>query len=349
MTTRENPQSSNIPKIPHNEWKLSSQWGGNFPEQLNKMRSQPAKGKTLNEYKNFETLQSIRDERLQVIENTKGWLHVESWLQKMLIAVKWVLLGTDIHELKEIKTEADIDEIKTIFWWFVDFDDMGVKLSVGDSVKYDARTGVIRIFRKNGDPSGSGEELAWIPTVAWEWINFEESETLRTQAREWSNKTKLPAEAYELGYHVADKWPAKVGASLCWRAVNRILSRFWISNPPAWNGEDWDEMLDERVKKWEYTKVPINHPDEAWPWAILVYDGEDKIVRDQQWNIIKRLGSPKGREYGHVEIKWSDNKYYSYYSSTRPGGSAKSDQKDKTLFAGETWFTWYAYYPTKRW
>ena len=50
--------------------------------------------------------------------------------------------------------------------------------------------------------------------------------------------------------------------------------------------------------------MKISHPDYAYPGAILVYNGNGT------------LGSEANKDFGHVEIKGSDGKYYSYYESS---------------------------------
>ena len=80
----------------------------------------------------------------------------------------------------------------------------------------------------------------------------------------------------------------------------------------------------------------INHPDQAYPGAILVYDGSGS-----EW-------SSMNKQFGHVEIKWSDGKYYSYYEGTRAGGSAATNEKDAKKYEELTGFIGYAYYPKQK-
>lgn len=40
----------------------------------------------------------------------------------------------------------------------------------------------------------------------------------------------------------------------------------------------------------------------------------------------KPNGSRMNQKYGHVEVKASDDMYYSFYASKNPGGSAKEPQ-----------------------
>jgi hypothetical protein len=54
------------------------------------------------------------------------------------------------------------------------------------------------------------------------------------------------------------------------------------------------------------------------------------------------------KEYGHVEIKWSDGNYYSYYEWSRAGGSAATNEKNPIKYYEITGFTGYAYYPKQK-
>jgi hypothetical protein len=142
---------------------------------------------------------------------------------------------------------------------------------------------------------------------------------LATQLGDFVMSTNLP-----------DTWSAS-----CGKAVGILLNRFWIEELPQTgrDGKNWDDILEPRIKKWQFKKVPIAHPDEAWSWAVLIYDGS--------WV----LWSDANKTYGHVEIKWSDGKYYSYYEGSRAGWSAANAEKDPKKYADLTGFIWYAYYP----
>ena len=111
------------------------------------------------------------------------------------------------------------------------------------------------------------------------------------------------------------------------------------------HGYKWTKFLDEWVKKATFVKVPISHPKEAITWGIVVYN------RWALWSEMRAI-------YWHVEIKWNDGEYYSYYKSPRPGWSSywsttsRYERKvidgsisNPKLFQELTGFTGYAYYP----
>ena len=139
----------------------------------------------------------------------------------------------------------------------------------------------------------------------------------------------------ELWRWLVKMWPINTWKNTCWRSVKKILKKFWIKWTMSWNWYQWEEILNNLPN--QFLKVKVSHPNKVKPWWILVYGkGAEK------WSQARSL-------YGHVEIKWADNLYYSYYASKNPGWSARtsenvSEEKYKKL----TWFIWYAYYPIKR-
>lgn len=123
----------------------------------------------------------------------------------------------------------------------------------------------------------------------------------------------------------------------CWRAVGELLNSFWIQGLPdsGRDGKNWDNILEPRVTSGQFKKVAIKHPDEAGAGAILAY--ENGI-----W------GSQANKDHGHVEIKGSDGKYYSYYEWGRSGGSAATNEKNPEKYRELTGFIGFAYYPVQK-
>ena len=139
----------------------------------------------------------------------------------------------------------------------------------------------------------------------------------------------------DLWDYVVNKGPASTGDDSCGVAVRELLKWYGITGLPE-SGADWknwDNILDKRPD--QFFKVKIGHPNEAYPGAILNYEGTGTL-----W-------STMNHRYGHVEIKGSDGKYYSFYGGVRPGGSAATNEKDPEKFKELTGFTGYAYYPKK--
>lgn len=139
-----------------------------------------------------------------------------------------------------------------------------------------------------------------------------------------------------LGDHVVQRWPANLGDDSCWAAVRKLLQSYGITGLPETgaNGKNWESILNDRWS--QFFKMKISHPDQAYPGAILVYDGSGS-----EW-------SPMNKLFGHVEIKWSDGKYYSYYEWSRAGGSAATTEKDPKKYEELTGFIGYAYYPRQK-
>ncbi len=123
----------------------------------------------------------------------------------------------------------------------------------------------------------------------------------------------------------------------CWRAVGELLNNFWIQWLPdnGRDGKNWDNILEPRVLSGQFKKVAIKHPNEASAGAILAYE-------NGAW------GSQANKDHGHVEIKWSDGKYYSYYEGERPGGSAATNIINPDKYREATGFTGFAYYPVQK-
>jgi hypothetical protein len=141
--------------------------------------------------------------------------------------------------------------------------------------------------------------------------------------------------SYNLWDHVVQRWPAQTGKDSCGAAVRELLKSYGISglSESGAHGKTWNETLDRIPDK--FVRIKISHPREAYPGAILVYDGGTR-------------GSDANQDFGHVEIKWSDGRYYSYYASESAAGSAKSKELNPDKYREETGFTGYAYYPRKR-
>ncbi len=137
----------------------------------------------------------------------------------------------------------------------------------------------------------------------------------------------------DLWDYVVKKWPIDLWVNSCGAAVRALLKSYGIEwLPETWaNGKNWESILDGRSS--QFVKMKISHPDQAYPGAILVYNGNGS-----EW-------SSMNKEFGHVEIKWSDWKYYSYYEGTRAGGSAATNEKDPWEYEKLTGFIGYAYYP----
>ncbi len=139
-----------------------------------------------------------------------------------------------------------------------------------------------------------------------------------------------------LGDYVVQRWPANLWANSCGAAVRKLCQSYGITGLPesGANWKNWEKILNDRPS--QFIKMRISHPDQAYPGAILVYDGSGS-----KW-------SDMNKEYGHVEIKWSDGKYYSYYEGSRAGWSAATNEKNPQKYSELTGFIGYAYYPKQK-
>lgn len=139
-----------------------------------------------------------------------------------------------------------------------------------------------------------------------------------------------------LGDHVVKEWPTGGKTDSCGAAVRELLKSYGVTGLPesGAHGKKWEEILNNRPD--QFIKMKISHPDQAYPGAILVYDGSGELWSDAN------------KENGHVEIKGSDGKYYSYYKWERAAGSAKTNEKNPEKYVGLTGFIGYAYYPKQK-
>lgn len=179
------------------------------------------------------------------------------------------------------------------------------------------------------------EEAAWVFSTIYERpANTANEEAIRgDMAKAFALLLDPKWKGNSLGDYVAQIGPARLGENSCWAAVRELLKQYGITGlPESWaDGKNWENILN--AKSGQFVKMPLNHPDDAYPWAILVFDGSGS-----EW-------SAMNKKYWHVEIKWSDGKYYSYYESVNPGWSAAVNEKNPSKYQELTGFIWYAYYP----
>ena len=189
--------------------------------------------------------------------------------------------------------------------------------------------------KANGAITKEMKEDSWAGYMAAARYYYTEEPTLLTALDLSKTGTEL---ASKLGDYVMSTILPDTGASSCGKAVGILLNRFGIEALPqsGRDGKNWDDILNPRVQSWQFKKIAIRHPDEAGPWAVLVYDGSGQLWTDANKN------------YGHVEIKWSDSKYYSYYEWNRAWGSAATTEKWPEAYRVLTGFTGYAYYPISK-
>jgi len=123
----------------------------------------------------------------------------------------------------------------------------------------------------------------------------------------------------KLANFIESKWfPTYRHWASCWANVWEALLEFWVKWLPK-SGRDWYKWSDILDKNKNFKKVILENPNDALPWAILVYD---------KWyskNIDRK-------NYGHVEIK--TNKWFWYGWK----------QKNKAWWWIIQWYVWYAYY-----
>lgn len=247
------------------------------------------------------------------------------------------------------RASGDGGNAKGIFQWHIDRQDnikKGTGINIGNASHKDQLEAAYWEITQWGEnkiltplkSAKTAQESAVIFSEGYE----------RPKNREYENSTRgQMADAFavlldiewrssNLGDYIVTRGPTNSWANSCGAAVRKLLQSYGITGLPETgaNGKNWESILDERPS--QFVKMKINHPDQAYPGAILVYNGNGS-----EW-------SDMNKEYGHVEIKWSDGKYYSYYEGSRAGGSAATNEKDPKKYESLTGFIWYAYYPKQK-
>lgn len=134
-------------------------------------------------------------------------------------------------------------------------------------------------------------------------------------------------------------WIVKNGAypgekNSCGKSCWALLNAFWFRSilpQTGRDGKNWDSILEKYPVNQYFNKVAVSHPDKAPAGSVLVFN---------EW--AKRWSSAR-KKYGHVEIKWANNNYYSYYESPNAGGSSRTAEKNPEKYKKETGFTGFAY------
>lgn len=183
--------------------------------------------------------------------------------------------------------------------------------------------------------SNNAWEAAKIFAEQYEWSHASTINARISSAESYAFLLDPDNRSYNLWDHVVRRWPANTWRDSCGAAVRELLKSYGITGLPesGAHGKTWNETLDKMPDK--FVRIKINHPREAYAGAILVFDG------GKNW-------SDMNQEYGHVEIKWSDGRYYSYYASENPAGSARTKESDPKKYKELTGFTGYAYYPRQK-
>lgn len=142
------------------------------------------------------------------------------------------------------------------------------------------------------------------------------------------------ARGESIGDFISRRWPTRFEKDSCGASVWALLNEYGFKAllPQAGrDGNKWDTILETPPISQYFEKVPCDLPRDAQPWDVCVYN---------EWATLwKWLRKTKG----HVEIKWNDNRFYSYYASEMPGGSSKTRETDPQKYQKLTGFTGYVY------
>ncbi len=183
----------------------------------------------------------------------------------------------------------------------------------------------------------------------WEWLT---KDWLKLLWRTWKNSC-WEAVSLLLDTFLRKKW--------LWKAINLSSARNWAnfdSILDSWNiskenpfiiqwewktykitnnrdlKKSWVDITKVINEKIEIKKRKIDFPNDAKSWEIVVYnEGADS-----------KISSKARKTFGHVEVKWDNWMFYSYYKSFKAGWSASEKQEGSPeKYKKLTGFTWYAY------
>ena len=183
----------------------------------------------------------------------------------------------------------------------------------------------------------------------WEWIT---KEWVKLLWRTWKNSC-WEAVALLFDTFLRKKWLwkwIKLSSARNWANFDSILDSWNISkeNPFIIQWEwrtykitneselrkSWVDITKVLNEKIEIKKRKIDFPKDAKSWEIVVYN-EDADSR--------RASSARKR-FWHVEVKWDNGMFYSYYKSSKAWWSASEKQSGSPEdYRRLTGFTWYAY------
>lgn len=183
----------------------------------------------------------------------------------------------------------------------------------------------------------------------WNWLTTEWSKLLW---RTWPNSC-WAAVAWLIDTFMRSKWirnSLNINTARNWANFNSILEQWNITpeNPfiiQAWRSiykitseselrRSWLDIRNILNQRLEVKSRDISFPKESIAWEIIVFN---------QWAESDKATKAR-RDFWHVEIKWSDNMYYSYYKSRNAWWSTQERESwDPREYSRLTGFTWKAY------
>lgn len=261
-------------------------------------------------------LQKMSDDLRDLSETVASALGIKNTVnpfQEMLAKLTGALSGVDIEKGITVQKASDLNRVREAFRPIVDFDDSAVEINIGDFIVYDKQKGVVNIYPADeNSPTKHSETVRDTIVAKWERqiddlppIEDKEFEKWGIYYNEKSSK---------VGQAIGD-WLVKNGpSSRYWKGrcayfCRLHLENFWFKNPPRGHANQWKWMLDKDPR---FQLVPISDLSQIPVGGIMTYSGN--------W----KNSTGKNKQYGHVEIKGADNRFYSDYASPTPGGGAKA-------------------------
>lgn len=306
MSNLEKQKFSENPKIPENQPKMPNE----NPEKQNL----------------FSNISDMLRNLSQTIGDFLG-LENKEWktnkIQEFFAKITGFFNGVNIEKWVTITKNTDLDKIREAFRPIIDLNDTSIELKEWDFIIYNPEKWTVEFY-----PADEKQETwhsinsKWEVSVTERKIPIPKPEEIEKEYQNSKNKIERKEKNWEtetsraLARFLVKRWHANTGADSCGTAVDELLKSFGIKWVTPWHGrhgKNWEWFLekDSRFKKVEVTNLK-DIPD----GAILTYNGKWTIDGKPNWSLANQ-------KYWHVEIKWADDKFYSFYSSVNPGGSAK--------------------------
>lgn len=241
-----------------------------------------------------------------------------SEVQEFFANVRALFYWVDIEKWVVINSEEDLKKVRDIFLPIIDLNHTWVEYKKWDFIVYNKEKWTIDFYPSDvKSKKWYSDTPDWIipierknPKLNPDDFNIDDLDKIDSNDKLWNNVSKA------LWNFIKKLWPIKSWPNSCWRAVHMILKKFWIEKTPRWHWNQWFNLLKNDSR---FELVNVNSLSEIPAWWILTFSWKWKINWKPHW-------SSMNQRYWHVEVKWSNNLFYSFYWSKNPGGSAKAPQ-----------------------
>ena len=242
-------------------------------------------------------------------------------LQEFFSKILGIFGGIDIEKGVTIEKIEDVQKVREAFRPIIDLNDTAIELKPGDFIQYNKDLGTVDFYPADShEKSGHSLTPNGIVPIEKRRIPVPKPEDTNKELQLSGDLEKgATITSKQLAHYITRRWPAKTGADSCGTAVDVLLNDFGIKNVTPGSGrhgKNWQGFLEKDPR---FKRVEINSLADIPEGGIMTYNGRGMLNG-------KLNGSAMNQKFGHVEIKWSNGMFYSFYASNNPGGSAKEPQ-----------------------